>query len=262
MRKDVKWVYVGVLDGKLYYFDGSQWQPAVDEKGDSYSKEEIDRFLEEKQDLLVSGTSIKTINGVTVLGAGDIEIPAGATGPQGPQGPQGIQGEQGVQGEQGPMGATGPQGVKGDTGEGFNVFRTYESVEAMNADLANVPVGKFVMITSDVEDPDNAKLYVRAENAFNFVTDMSGAQGIQGPQGEQGIQGPQGEQGLTGATGPEGPQGPQGATGPAAPEVIANVQLAGGEAELSSIQVGNTKYKVMTASDVQAVINDAINASY
>jgi len=59
----------------------------------------------------------------------------------------------------------------------------------MEQDAANVPEGKFVIIASNVEDPDNAKLYVKSTTGFSFITDMSGATGMQGPQGEQGIQG-------------------------------------------------------------------------
>lgn len=92
---------------------------------------------------------------------------------------------------------TGPQGP---AGEGFAIYKTYASVDAMEADAANVEEGKFVMISSTEEDPDNAKLYVKAESGFNFVTDLSGAQGIQGPQGEPGVQGPQGEPGKDGVT--------------------------------------------------------------
>lgn len=66
-----------------------------------------------KQNTLVSGTNIKTVNSTTLLGSGDIVIPAGATGPQGPQGIQGIQGATGLTG---PTGATGPQGPTGLTG--------------------------------------------------------------------------------------------------------------------------------------------------
>lgn len=92
---------------------------------------------------------------------------------------------------------TGPQGP---AGEGFAIFKTYASVSDMEADAANVEEGKFVMISSTEEDPDNAKLYVKAANAFNFVTDLSGAQGIQGPQGAQGEPGPQGQPGKDGVT--------------------------------------------------------------
>ena len=51
----------------------------------------------------------------------------------------------------------------------------------MNADKTNVPEGKFVMITSNIDDPDNSKLYVRGADEFVFVTDLSGATGVQGP---------------------------------------------------------------------------------
>ena len=55
----------------------------------------------------------------------------------------------------------------------------------MNADYSgsDVAIGDFVIIASNVEDPDNAKLYVKGSNAFTFVTDMSGAAGIQGLTG-------------------------------------------------------------------------------
>lgn len=39
-----------------------------------YSKLEVDELLERKQDTLVSGTNIKTINGASVLGEGDITV--------------------------------------------------------------------------------------------------------------------------------------------------------------------------------------------
>lgn len=67
----------------------------------------------------LSSASLKTVNSTSLIGTGDIVIPAGATGPAGPQGPQGIQGltgETGATGPKGDTGATGPQGPKGDTG--------------------------------------------------------------------------------------------------------------------------------------------------
>lgn len=76
-----------------------------------------------------------------------------------------------------------PKGLKGDTGEGFSIFKTYASVTAMNADKANVPEGKFVLIASTEEDADNAKLYVKGVSDFSFLTDMSGAQGVKGDTG-------------------------------------------------------------------------------
>lgn len=120
------------------------------------------------------------------------------TGEQGPVGPQGVQGIQGIQGERGPQGEQGPQGPQGKP---FSITKTYSSIEQMRADFENVEIGEFVMITSYVNDPDNAKLYSRGENEWHYITDFSGAQGIegpQGPQGPQGVQGPQGPQGIQG----------------------------------------------------------------
>lgn len=87
----------------------------------------------------------------------------------------------------------------------------------MNLDFSNsnVKFGDFVIITSTVDDPDNAKLYVKTSSGFNFVTDMSGAAGIQGPKGDAGEPGATGPQGPQGVQGIQGPQGEKGDTGPA-----------------------------------------------
>lgn len=67
-------------------------------------------------------------------------------------------------------------------GDSFHIVKTYASVAEMNADYnnSNVKIGDFVMITSTVEDPDNAKIYVKGSEAYTFVVDMSGASGIEG----------------------------------------------------------------------------------
>lgn len=44
-----------------------------------YSKTQTNNLLDEKQDTLVNGTNIKTINGNTILGSGNIEIGEGGT---------------------------------------------------------------------------------------------------------------------------------------------------------------------------------------
>lgn len=146
----------------------------------------------------------------------------GETGEQGPRGLQGVQGEQGIQGDQGIQGPKGDKGEKGDPGKAFSIGKVYTSVAAMNADFSNTDVseGQFVIInTGNVEDEDNAKLYVKGQSEYSFVTDLSGAQGMQGPkgdtgeQGEQGIQGPQGIRGLQGLQGEQGIQGPKGDKG-------------------------------------------------
>ena len=132
-------------------------------------------------------------------------------GPQGPKGDTGNQGIQGIQGE---------KGDKGDTGEPFRITKVYASIGDMNADYDNeeVNIGNFVIIeTGNVDHPDNSKLYVKTNNGYSFITDLSGSQGITGPQGPKGDKGDKGDQGIIGPEGPIGPQGPQGESGPQGP---------------------------------------------
>ena len=75
------------------------------------------------------------------------------------------------------------KGQKGDTGEPFTISKTYPSVETMEADFDNMDVGDYVMIASSVNDEDNAKLYVKTDTEWVFITDFSGAIGIQGEPG-------------------------------------------------------------------------------
>lgn len=107
----------------------------------------------------------------------------------------------------GPQGEQGVQGVAGPQGEAFTIKKTYSSIQAMQEDFENMNIGDYVMIASNVEVEDNAKLYTKTEREWVFITDFSGANGIQGEQGPQGIQGPRGEQG------PQGIQGEKGDTG-------------------------------------------------
>ncbi len=68
-------------------------------------------------------------------------------------------------------------------GDAFSVKKVYTSVAAMEADKDNPDIaeGDFVMVnTSDVEDPDNAKLYVKGDGGYEFLVDMSGAIGFTG----------------------------------------------------------------------------------
>ena len=163
----------------------------------------------------------------------------GAPGPEGERGPQGMQGPQGVQG---PQGIQGIQGEKGETGEAFSIYRTYASISAMEADLANVEEGRFVLISSTVSDPDNAKLYVRNSTGWGFLSDLSGAQGMKGETGPQGPQGLQGEQGV------QGIQGQKGETGDAAGfgAVTATVDSGVGTPSVTVTTSGPDTQKSMT----------------
>ena len=157
--------------------------------------------------------------------------PTGATGPKGPQGETGPTGKSAYQvwlaqpgnagkteaqyiaslkGAKGDTGATGPQGptgAKGDKGDPFAIAKTFASVSAMNSGFSSdgVKEGQFVMIdTGNVNDADNAKLYVKGRTAYTYITDLSGATGMTGPQGQKGDTGAKGATGDKGATGTRG----------------------------------------------------------
>ena len=145
------------------------------------------------------------------------EGPIGPTGRTGSTGPTGSPGERGIQGLQGPTGPKGRDGdvsfdeltpeqramLKGPTGEAgapFSIERIYHSIAEMNAGFPTdgVPYGKYVIIsTTDVDDPDNAKLFIKDTTAYRFVVDMSGARGGVGIQGPTGAVGPTGQTGAT-----------------------------------------------------------------
>lgn len=68
-------------------------------------------------------------------------------------------------------------------GDAFTYKKEYPSVAAMEADwgTADVKLGEYVLInTGNVEDPDDAKVYLKTQNGWKFIVDLSGMQGIQG----------------------------------------------------------------------------------
>lgn len=71
---------VRVNAGDNVAWDGSEWDKLSSDIDLSayYNKNETDALLDEKQDTLVSGTNIKSINNQSLLGSGDITIQAGA----------------------------------------------------------------------------------------------------------------------------------------------------------------------------------------
>lgn len=163
----------------------------------------------------------------------------GETGPIGPMGPQGEVGPQGLQGiagpmgptgptgPQGPMGPEGPVGPKGEQGAPFKIVKIYNSVSAMQAESNSLNMGDIVLINTDnVEDEDNAKLYIKNESGYSLLTDLSGARGVQGPEGPQGLKG---EQGIPGERGPQGETGPQGLQGEPGPKGDKGEQGVSGE---------------------------------
>ena len=68
-------------------------------------------------------------------------------------------------------------------GDAFTYKKEYPSVAAMEADwgTADVKLGEYVLInTGNVEDPDDAKVYLKTQEGWKFIVDLSGMQGIQG----------------------------------------------------------------------------------
>lgn len=68
-------------------------------------------------------------------------------------------------------------------GDAFTYKKEYPSIEAMEADwgTADVKLGEYVIINAnDVEDPDDAKVYLKTQSGWKFIVDLSGMQGIQG----------------------------------------------------------------------------------
>ena len=68
-------------------------------------------------------------------------------------------------------------------GDAFTYKKEYPSVEAMEADwgTADVKLGEYVLInTNNVDDPDDAKVYLKTQEGWKFIVDLSGMQGIQG----------------------------------------------------------------------------------
>ncbi|MDG6137595.1 collagen-like protein [Lactococcus petauri] len=167
-------------------------------------------------------------------------LPEGKVGPQGENGDTGPQGVQGIQGERGEQGEQGQQGVQGVAGKDFSIAETFPSVASMSG--AGLTKGDFVMISSTVEDPDNAKLYLWNGTEFTFITDMSGATGIKGDTGEQGIQG---EQGVQGEQGKQGVQGIQGETGPAGKDGTDGKDGANGKDAVINV-VTQAEYNALT----------------
>ena len=96
------------------------------------------------------------------------------------------------------VGATGLKGDKGDAGKDFRIVKTFPSIAEMNGD--GFSDGDFTMIASDVNDPDDGKLYVWNGTSFTYIADLSGSQGIKGDtgaKGDPGEKGNPGEQGIS-----------------------------------------------------------------
>lgn len=147
-------------------------------------------------------------NGDWFIGDQDTNLPS--RGVQGPQGEPGKDGDRGPKGDPGTPGQQGADGKDGKDGKAFAIAKTFTSKTDMSSD--GLTDGDFVMIASEVGDPDNASMYLWNGTEFKFIADFSGAQGVRGPKGEDGKQGPQGDPGQPGRQGAPGAPGKDGIT--------------------------------------------------
>ena len=194
-----------------------------------------------------------------VQGIQGIQGEPGAKGDKGDQGEQGIQGEPGAKGDKGDQGEPGlvgsqgeqgPQGQQGETGaagQAFQIAKIYTSLVELQSDTtpSGIVSGQFALInTGNVEDEDNAKLYVWNGSSYDYVTDLSGTQGMVGPTGPAGAQGAQGTQGT------QGIQGEQGLVGKSAYQSAVDNGFVGTEAEwLASLVFSSTHVGVSSSVD-------------
>lgn len=158
-------------------------------------------------------------------------------------------------------GEKGDQGLQGPQGNPFAIKKIYPSISEMNKDFSgkDVSVGDFVLINCDVNDEDNAKLFVKTDSEFKFLTDLSGAQGIQGPKGDPGAQGIKGDRGETGAIGPKGEQGIPGPKGDTGLQGPAGQKGEQGEKGDKGIFIGSKDSAPLTAD---IVIDDSDEGLY
>lgn len=141
------------------------------------------------------------------------------------------------------VGETGLKGDKGDAGKDFRIVKTFSSIAAMNG--VGFSDGDFTMIASDVNDPDDGKLYVWNGTGFTYIADLSGSQGIKGD---------------TGKTGEKGEKGDTGDQGLSAYQVAVNAGFSGSVNQWLASLVGAKGDKGIKGDD--AVINIISQADY
>lgn len=141
------------------------------------------------------------------------------------------------------VGDKGGKGEKGNPGKDFKIVKTFPSIAEMNGD--GFSDGDFTMIASDVNDPDDGKLYVWNGTGFTYIADLSGSQGIKGDTGK------------TGDTGEKGDPGDQGLS---AYQVAVNAGFSGSVDQWLASLVGAKGDKGIKGDD--AVINIISQADY
>lgn len=186
-----------LVDGNLYFWNGSQWENAGSIKGETGPAGPKGDTGDKGDKGDTGATGSKGDKGDT-----------GATGAKGEQGPKGDTGDTGATGDTGPAGAKGDTGA---TGTGITIKGSYDTYEELIHDHPTGNVGDSYLV--------NGSLYVWNGNAWQNVGNIkgekgdTGSQGVKGDTGERGPQGVKGDTGATGATGSKGDKGDTGETG-------------------------------------------------
>ena len=176
-------LYVDISDGHIYRWGASSYvqvgggnvtTDSTPTQGSSNPVQSggVYTALAAKQDDLVSGTNIKSINGQSVLGSGNIVIPSGEKGDKGDKGDTGATGATGATGPQGPK---GEKGDKGDNGVGFasasspatadgtwQITLTNGDTITINLNHAHPQYLKYELVQSLPASPDSGTLYLIA----------------------------------------------------------------------------------------------------
>ena len=100
------------------------------------------------------------------------------------------------------VGDTGAVGQKGETGKDFKINYIFSNTTVLLSTIGKK--GDIALINSNVQEDDNARLYIYNGSSWEFMTDLSGAQGLKGPSGEKGQKGEVGNTGNTGVKGEPG----------------------------------------------------------
>lgn len=202
-------VYIGT-DGGAYYYSAVSFSTEIPTKTSQL----------ENDSNFVSSDNLRTINGQSIVGSGDIEIdaitvetdpvfsasPAASiteekkaewdgkyTKPSGGIPASDLASDVFLQGEKGEQ---GEQGQKGDDGVGIaSVVQTTTSSADGGSNVMTVTLSN------------------GTKSTFTVKNGSKGSQGVQGPKGDTGADGPKGDKGDKGDTGANGTNGKDGADG-------------------------------------------------
>lgn len=250
-------------DVVVLYWD-TAWHKVATGIASQAKLSELETEIDSKQDKLTSGSTIKTINGQSVLGKGNIEIQSGASGPfktingesiegegdivipkgdkgdkgdigpkgdTGPQGEPGPEGPQGPQGDPGPQGPVGPQGEQGEQGEpgpegprGLQGPKGDKGEQGPQGEKGSD--GTSVTIKGSVDNKSELDNISSPKNGDGYILgqDLWVWNGTEWKNVGQ-VKGPQGDPGPQGPVGPQGDPGPQGEQGPQGPAGLQGEKL-------------------------------------